>query len=128
MWPILKKFPIFSIAIAAAIFAAVLTRKVGLFAEIACGIAVLWMGWRIVHWLMEFRDYRRAIRLENAHTAAATNNSEKGEPLISLVYFLEEPRQADESTIRDCFSRALEVKFDPTDEDASEFVLDINPP
>ncbi len=119
----LKQFPYFRLLLV--IIPLFRLFKLTLVGQMALVAAVVWFAIGLIQWLMFCRDLKNRERRESAHSP----DSQKGsDPLISMVYFLDEAREADEDKIRDCFSRALEIKFDPGDDNASEFVLDINPP
>lgn len=124
MWEYFKKFPILPLIIVS--IPLIRLNKLGWPGYTALALATVWFCVSLIRWLMHCRDLRKQERVENAHFPE--EGAIGGDPLISLVYFLDEAREADEEKIRDCFSRALEIKFDPSDENASEFVIDINPP
>ncbi len=123
MSPRIKRFPF----LAALILGALITRLildglsgVGVAALI---IALVWFAIEFTRWLLPIRSKQQTPEPTDSDPLA-----EPGEELISLVFFLTEPREADESSIRNCISNALGIRFNVNDPDSEFFVIPFSPP
>lgn len=88
-------------------------------------LAVLWFGFELVRFLIPrpIRDFPPAT-----DDGDLGNRVESPGDLVSLVYFLSEPRIPDESVIRSCVANSLDIQFDVSDPDAEHFVMRFEPP
>ncbi|MCG8600379.1 MAG: hypothetical protein MI807_09590, partial [Verrucomicrobiales bacterium] len=88
-------------------------------------LAVLWFGFELVRFLIPrpIRDFPPAT-----DDGDLGNRVETPGDLVSLVYFLSEPRIPDESVIRNCVANVLGITFDASDPDAEHFVMRFEPP
>jgi uncharacterized protein YegJ (DUF2314 family) len=90
-------------------------------------VAVVWFAFDLIRWLLPAPSQRTLQPPRPAKDSGVTQDP-PGEPLVSLVFFLSEASQADESSIRRCVSHALKVRF-PVDDPASDtFVMPFSPP
>ena len=122
MWSRFVKSPLLPGLITALILSRLLTRGLSWIGIVALVIVVLWLGVSLVHWLVTLRERKRT-------EPRPTNSTEpEEEPLISLVYLLEEPREATEETVRRCVSTALEMELESDDPQATEFVISADAP
>lgn len=126
MRPRIKDFPILSTGILIALIARLVMSGLSWIGVAALVITVVWFGWEIVRWL-------QPIPATQAHKAPLTKTRREPEEdeeddLISLVYFLSEPREADEEAIRRCVSNALNFDFDTSNPNADHFVMQFSPP
>lgn len=126
MRPRIKDFPILSTGILLALIARLWMSGLSWIGVAALVITVIWFGWEIVRWLQPTPE---------RETRKPLPRKEKTEPyediddeIISLVYFLSEPREADEAAIRRCVSNALDFEFDTSNANADHFVMQFNPP
>jgi len=90
-------------------------------------VAIAWFGIELVRWLVETTDDRQ----KNGRSDLTQTESKDSDPLkdlISLVYFLSEEREPEESMIRSCVANALGIKFDVADPDSEHFVIQFQPP
>ncbi len=90
-------------------------------------LAALWFAIEMARWLLPperpLREERRA-----KEKTASTLSTTGADPLVSLVYFLDEPREADETAIRHCVANALGIRFPVDDPDSDTFVIPFSPP
>ena len=119
----LKQFPILSTAILVALLIRLFVNGLTWVGVVAMVLTVIWFGWDMARWLMFRPDSPPQQPGKNP-----TLDEEPPENLISLVYFLSETRDADESSIRRCVSTALGINFDPDSPDSEHFVIQFNPP
>mgnify|MGYP000971201215 CR=1 FL=1 len=119
----LKSFPFFPAIILAALVARLMMSGLSWIGVVAMVLAVVWFGIEFVRWLHPFHS-----RWSRKEAAPIPNPAPPQENLISLVFFLSEPREADESSIRKCISHALGVSFDVNDPDSEHFVIPFSPP
>ncbi len=118
----LKQFPILATAILSALIIRLYTSGLSWVGVVALAIAALWFGFEMVRWLLD-----RTPSPEKQ----ATKSEELDLPLeelVSLVYFLTEKRDAEESSIRSCVSSALGIQFDTSSSDSEYFVIQFTPP
>lgn len=85
---------------------------------VALVAALLWLSLEVIRWLMRGRSVVRIPEPDSEERAPSD------EELVSLVYFLSDVREPTEEDIRNCVSRALEIRFDPDDPDAEHFVVE----
>ena len=119
----LKQFPILSTAILVALLVRLFVSGLTWVGVVALVLTVIWFVWDLLRWLMFQTDppHRQPGK-------DSTLGEEPPENLISLVYFLSETRDADESSIRRCVSTALGINFDPNSPDSEHFVIQFTPP
>ncbi len=86
------------------------------------GVSGLWFAVDLTRWLFKWK-YEKADTAENSQVVR-----EEPESLVSLVFFLEEPRDVTEANLRQCVSHALQVDLNEDDEDSEFFVVQYSPP
>jgi len=117
----LKQFPILSTVILLALLIRLFVNGLTWVGVVALVLTVIWFGWEMSRWLMLRSG-------SGSHSSRKPSATEPAEDLISLVYFLSDTRDADESSIRRCVSNALGIDFDPNSPDAEHFVIQFSPP
>ena len=127
MRPRLKHFPILSTAILIALIARLIMSGLSWIGVAALVISVIWTGFEIVRWLHPYPE-KTGFGRKKPERTGATANDEPKENLVSLVYFLSDPREADEAAIRRCVAGALEMSFDVSNPDSEYFVMQFSPP
>lgn len=118
----LNRFPFLPAIILAALVARLMISGLSWVGVVAMLASVVWFGIEFVRWLLPPRA--NSAPLESAASKTALSSSDS---LISLVFFLSEPRETDESGIRKCISHALGLDFDITDPDSEHFVIPFSP-
>ena len=118
----LKYFPFIPAAILTALLVRLITSGLSWIGTGALVLAVLWFGFELVRWLMGMKDKATVTSHKKPEPR------EEPESLISLVYFLSEPRDPREETIRNCVASALNIDFKDGDPDAEHFVIQFTPP
>ncbi|MDF1658380.1 MAG: DUF2314 domain-containing protein [Verrucomicrobiales bacterium] len=126
MRPRLKQFPILSTAILIALIARLLMSGLSWVGVTALVISVVWTGFEFVKWLQPHPE-KVPVRRKKAKSARSEDD-EPEEDLVSLVYFLSEAREADETAIRRCVAGALDIAFDTSNPDSEYFVMQFSPP
>lgn len=126
MRPSLKQFPIISTAILVALIVRLFMSGLSWIGLAALILATIWTGFELVRWLRPLPEEKR--RPKQRKTLPPVEDDDPEEELISLVYFLSEPREAEEEAIRRCVSGALGMTFDVSDPDSEYFVMQFNPP
>lgn len=130
----LKQLPLLAVSllVAAVLVVRLLTKGLSLPGVIALVIAVTWFGFEFVRWLLAGRPEKE---IHTSPSGALPQNEDDvtglggGESdLVSLVYFLSEPRTADEASIRACVSDTLGIEFDTTNPESDHFVMQFSPP
>lgn len=91
-------------------------------------ICVVWAGIEFARWLMPPTPVHREVSRRRASASAGGGGMTGGEELVSLVYFLSEPRTVEESGIRACVANALDLRFDPGNPESEHFVMPFSPP
>lgn len=86
-------------------------------------LSLLWFAIEFIRWLMPPPGSAVQGALPDSGAAEETVDS-----LISLVFFLAEPRDATENGIRNCVASALGINFYPRNPDAEFFVIPFSPP
>jgi uncharacterized protein YegJ (DUF2314 family) len=86
-------------------------------------LAVIWFAIEFARWLMPPKE-RPARPLPSSQAMGVDSE----DPLISLVFFLDEARATDEAGIRQCVSSALGTHFDVHAPDSDVFVIPFSPP
>ncbi len=118
----LKYFPfiplVILIAVTVKLFVSGLTW-IGVLVLAASGI---WSAFELIRWMM---IGHQVVRIPHHRTPLQEENTEA---LVSLAFFLSEPRQATEESIRKCVSSALNIYFDVGDAEADHFVAAFIPP
>ena len=118
-----QKFPYLSAAIILVPVAMLVGTGLTVLGVAALSLALVWFAIEFVRWLMPPGGQQRVT-----DHSAPDDGGEKVNNLISLVFFLDEPRDADEMGIRDCVSSALGIRFQPGNPEAESFVIPFSPP
>lgn len=118
-----QKFPYLSAAILLVPVAMLVGTGLTVWGVTALSLALVWFAIEFVRWLMPPGGQQRVT-----DHSAPDDGGEKVNNLISLVFFLDEPRDADEMGIRDCVSSALGIRFQPENPEAEFFVIPFSPP
>lgn len=120
----LRRFPYLATVLIAGLIARLFFGGLSAWGLAAFVVAALWFAVEIVRWLLHpvKEAPASAPAQESAHESASQD------PLVSLVFFLGESRETDESAIRRCLSSALGVRFRPNDPDCETFVAGFIPP
>jgi uncharacterized protein YegJ (DUF2314 family) len=84
--------------------------------------SVLWFGVETTRWLFSIKYEARE------KDPARQIIREEPESLISLVFFLEDPREVTEENLRNCVSHALNVNLDGKNPEKDFFVIQYSPP
>lgn len=85
-------------------------------------VSFVWLGIDTTRWLFNMK-----YEIEENDPARQVVREEP-DTLVSLVFFLEEPREVTEENLRRCVSHALNVDLDDTDADSEFFVVQYSPP
>lgn len=128
MRPQLKQFPILSTAILIALLLRLIMSGLSWVGMVALVLAVIWTGFEFVRWLnpdAPLPEFPGKARQKND---LPPPRDETEDELISLVYFLSEPRKAEENTIRRCVEGALGIKFETANPESDSFVMQFTPP
>lgn len=122
-----KQLPLLLISILLSVILVIrlLTSGLTSFGIVALVLAVLWFGFELVRFLLPHPD---EDAWEDSHADSPDIPGEAPTDLVSLVYFLSEPRIPDESVIRSCVANALEIKFDVSNPESEHFVMRFEPP
>jgi uncharacterized protein YegJ (DUF2314 family) len=123
MSPRFQRFPYLSAAILFLPVSMLAGTGLTLWGVSALFFALIWFAIEFVRWLMP-----PVGRKEQTDAPAPEPGGEADEPLTSLVFFLTEPRAADEIGIRSCVSNALGIRFQPQNPEAEYFVIPFSPP
>ncbi len=127
MPPRLRRFPFLSAVLLGGLVARLFVGGLSGWGVAALAIAALWFGIEIVRWLIPpGRPAGKEPRAEAEPGAVPSLGG--GAALVSLVYFLDEPRKADETAIRHCVSNALGIRIPADGTDADSFVVPFAPP
>lgn len=118
-----KRFPFLPAIILAALVGRLMMSGLSWIGVVALIVTMVWFGFEMVSWLHPPRSSGTRKLPEPVQGL-----SPPPENLISLVFFLSEPREADESSIRRCISHALGVRFDVNDPESEHFVIPFSPP
>lgn len=118
-----QKFPYLSAAILLVPVAMLVGTGLTVWGVTALSLALVWFAIEFVRWLMPPGGQQRVT-----DHSAPDDGGEKVNNLISLVFFLDEPRDADEMGIRDCVSSALGIRFQLGNPEAESFVIPFSPP
>ena len=92
------------------------------FGTVILTLSAIWFGIESTRWLFGWKYEARE------KDPARQVIREEPESLISLVYFLEEPREVTEENLRRCVSHALGIELDNDDPDNEFFVVQYSPP
>lgn len=117
----LRNFPVFSFVLLIAAVIQLLTSGMSWFGIAALSLAAVLFSVLFVRWLMKQIEAKK-------RTPSTVPSDQDGTDLVSIVYFLSEPREPSESTIRACVSNAVGVEFDVSDPDSEHFVIQFTPP
>jgi len=123
MPPRLKKFPFFATLILLALVTRLIMSGLSGWGVAGLIIAVLWFALELTKWLLPPKPGEG-----QDHSSGSRAPIQTSENLISLVFFLDEARQADTIGIRQCVSNALGIKFESGNPDAEFFVIPFSPP
>ena len=119
----LKQFPFLSTAILLTLMTRLVINGLTWVGAVALIVTALWFCFDMVRWLMiRFDDNALPNYQEEPEEEVPPEN------LASLVYFLSEPREANETSIRRCVSAALGIDFDADAHSSEHFVIEFNPP
>lgn len=119
----LKNFPVLPFLILLALVARLVMSGLSWWGVAGLVIAVIWFALEFVRWLLPPKPAKASLL-----SAGDSASVEPEENLISLVFFLDEPRDADEGSIRNCVTSALGIKFHPGNPDSDCFVIPFTPP
>jgi len=123
MPPRFQKFPYLSAAILLVPVAMLVGTGLTVWGVTALFLALGWFAIEFVRWLMP-----PGKRKKGTDHSTPADGGEQIDNLISLVFFLAEPRDADEIGIRNCVSSALGIRFHPGNPEAEFFVIPFSPP
>ncbi len=112
-----QKFPCLSAAVLLLPTALLMVTGLTLWGITALLLALLWFAVELVRWLLP----PPGEGLDSS-PADAEKPDDQTAPLISLVFFLSDPREVDENSIRHCISNALGIRF-PTEAVNAEFFV-----
>lgn len=118
-----QKFPYLSAAILLVPVVLLVVSGLTAWGLTALFLGLLWFAVELVRWLMPPPGEKR-----NPYPTGAEIQTEEIDHPISLVFFLSDPRDVDETHIRQCISNALGIRFPPGDPDAEFFVMPFSPP
>ncbi len=104
-----RNFPFLSATILGALILRLWFRGFSGWGMLAFSATCLWFSWELIQWLIRFLERPKAPRSSAVSASPRVSHSQIDEssPLVSLVYFLSEPRQVDERGIRRCIEDAL---------------------
>ncbi len=125
MRPQFKRFPFLSTAIVVGLLLRLALSGLSGWGVVALGVAVLWFAIELARWLLPPRQTGSG---GGAVGEAAPETRGLDEPLVSLVFFLSEPREVDEAAVRSCVSSALGIRFQVDDPGSETFVMPFSPP
>ncbi|MEM6915660.1 MAG: DUF2314 domain-containing protein [Verrucomicrobiota bacterium] len=128
MRPRLKYFPVLATALLVALIVRLFMSGLSWIGLAALILATLWTGFELVRWLRPVPETETLPSKRPEPVVEPKEEEEQEEELISLVYFLSEPREAEEEAIRRCVSGALGITFDVSDPDSEYFVMQFSPP
>jgi len=125
MRSLLQHFPlVLSSALLLALVIRLATMGLSWIGVAALVIAVVWFGFECARWLLS----RESARRKRPAGPGDEPDPEPEEDLVSLVYFLSEPRPAEEETVRRGVANGLDLSFDVSDPDSEYFVMPFAPP
>lgn len=123
MWRRLKRFPFLPAVILLALNVRLVTSGLTWVGVAAFAITVIWFGFEFIRWL----THRSPEDTPELAMGREESPDEAEEDLVSIVYFLSEPRTANESVIRESVSTALDLDFEHGG-GSENFVLPLHPP
>lgn len=118
----LKRFPIIPTILLLALLIRLGFSGLSWVGVVALVISAVWFGVEIIRWLIHPEKEKKSAPVE------AEESEDPGKDLVSLVYFLSEEREPDESAIRTCVANSLGVDFNVSDPDSEHFVIQFQPP
>lgn len=124
----LRRFPYLSAIILGGLVARLSFSGLSGWGVAGLALAALWFAIEIVRWLVPVEKPLRRNAPRAASATSLSSSSSEGESLVSLVYFLDEPREADEAAIRNCVANALGIRFPVDDPDSETYVIPFSPP
>ena len=122
-----RSFPFLSSILLGCLVARLVGSGLSAWGVAALVVAVVWFAFDLIRWLLPAPSQRTLQPPRPAKDSGVTQDP-PGEPLVSLVFFLSEASQADESSIRRCVSHALKVRFPVNDPASDTFVMPFSPP
>lgn len=125
MPPRFQKFPYLSAAILLVPVAMLVGTGLSVWGVTALFLALLWFAIEFVRWLMPTGGREKG---SDRDFTEGGGGDDRIDNLISLVFFLAEPRDADAVGIRNCVSSALGIRFHPENPEAEFFVIPFSPP
>ncbi len=122
----IRRFPFLAAIILAGLIARLVLSGLSAWGVAGLVVTVLWFAIEIVRWLLPPAG---AGDSSVSTKPRADSPLPPGDaPLVSLVFFLSEPRRTDESAIRACVSNAIGIRFRVNDPDSDTFVIPFSPP
>lgn len=122
MWQRFKTFPFLSAVILLALNIRMVTSGLTGVGIAAFGITLFWFGFEFIRWLI-----LPPAPGEDPENPSVSDSAPE-ETITSLVYFLAEPRTADEQMIRESVSSALGHEFSTDDSEPENFVIQFRNP
>ncbi|MDF1739430.1 MAG: DUF2314 domain-containing protein [Verrucomicrobiales bacterium] len=119
----LRNFPFFSAVILLALVIRLTTSGLSWVGIVALVIALFWFGFELIRWLIPEEKSGKKPSDKSGKPSPKPNDN-----LVSLVYFLSDPKKADEDTVRSCVESALGFKFESDNPEAEHFVMPFRAP
>ena len=123
MPPQTRNFPFLPALLLVGPFLLLLTSGMTYWGIAALLLAVIWFAIEFARWLLPPKS--------NSKPTPSSSSGMRGDsedPLISLVFFLDEARETNDAGIRQCVSHALGTKFAVDAPDSDVFVIPFSPP
>jgi len=133
---IFTKTPLLSAAVLAVLLARLYSGGLSGIGVAALLLCVIWFSLDSIRHLLRWREQREARQKEGPRGGPSDGTREASKslpgghvdsPMLSLVYFLSEPRRADEAAIQRVVSDALGVTFHSPEIDATHLVMGVEP-
>lgn len=121
MWHRFKTFPYLPAVLLLALNIRMVTSGLTWIGITAFAISILWFGFEFIRWLVHAPS-------KSEPTPSDPASGDSDESITSLVYFLAEPRTADEEMIRSSVASALERDFPEGASGAENFVIRFRDP
>jgi len=122
MFQKLKYFPFVPLVILVAVTIRLFVSGLTWLGVIVLAASGLWFAFELIRWMM---IGRQVVRIPHHRTPLKQDAQES---LVSLAYFLSEPRTVTEESIRTCVMNALGVVFDLANPEAEYFITEFVPP
>ncbi|MGB3117858.1 MAG: hypothetical protein WBE58_03485, partial [Verrucomicrobiales bacterium] len=103
MWASLRKLPWLPLALFGFLLTRLLWTGLSPFGTALFVIVLLWLGWAVARTL---QDWLRPSRAARKHAAAGRTGATP-KPFVSLVFFLDEARNASLESVKKCVATAL---------------------